>query len=199
MLLMSHSTGWNSAGRSQIDLMNEERCLVVDSNDNIVEFSSKGEAHKFSLLHPQGRLHRAFSVFLFNENNQLLLQQRALHKLTFPGVWSNTCCSHPIADCVPSEIDYPQAILQGDVNGIKYAARRKLEHELGIPAKEIEISSIKYLTRIHYCAATDATDGSPARTELAPFQWGEHEIDYMLLLKIPSDRLTVIPSKVSRK
>ena len=44
----------------------------------------------------QGLLHRAFSVFLFDNQNRLLLQQRADEKITFPGYWTNTCCSHPL-------------------------------------------------------------------------------------------------------
>lgn len=43
-----------------------------------------------------GLLHRAFSVFLFNSENKLLLQQRATEKITFPDMWTNTCCSHPL-------------------------------------------------------------------------------------------------------
>lgn len=62
-------------------------------------------------------LHRAFSVFLFDPaTGQLLLQRRAASKRTFPGLWSNTCCSHP---------------LQGET--IRQAMRRKLQDELGIP------------------------------------------------------------------
>lgn len=44
----------------------------------------------------KGLLHRAFSVFLFNSENKLLIQQRANEKITFPGLWTNTCCSHPL-------------------------------------------------------------------------------------------------------
>jgi isopentenyl-diphosphate delta-isomerase len=44
----------------------------------------------------KGLLHRAFSVFLFDSQNRLLLQQRASEKITFPDMWTNTCCSHPL-------------------------------------------------------------------------------------------------------
>lgn len=50
----------------------------------------------------QGLLHRAFSVFLFDSQNRLLLQQRASEKITFPDMWTNTCCSHPLN--TPSEL-----------------------------------------------------------------------------------------------
>jgi len=51
----------------------------------------------------EGLLHRAFSVFLFNERNELLLQQRAASKITFPRMWTNTCCSHMLH--TPAELD----------------------------------------------------------------------------------------------
>jgi isopentenyl-diphosphate delta-isomerase len=51
---------------------------------------------RFEEGQPHGLLHRAFSVFLFNSENKLLLQQRAASKITFPKVWTNTCCSHPL-------------------------------------------------------------------------------------------------------
>lgn len=66
----------------------EEQVILVDENDNKVGLMPKMEAHEKALLH------RAFSVFVFNEKNQLMLQQRALHKYHSPGLWTNTCCSH---------------------------------------------------------------------------------------------------------
>lgn len=66
----------------------EEQVILVDENDNKVGLMPKMEAHEKALLH------RAFSVFIFNSRNQLMLQQRALHKYHSPGLWTNTCCSH---------------------------------------------------------------------------------------------------------
>ncbi|CAM5402472.1 Isopentenyl-diphosphate Delta-isomerase [Streptomyces violarus] len=54
-----------------------------------------GTAEKLAAHQPPGQLHRAFSVFLFDEHGRLLLQRRALGKYHSPGVWSNTCCGHP--------------------------------------------------------------------------------------------------------
>lgn len=54
------------------------------------------ESHIFCPTRPRAKLHRAFSVFLFNSEGKLLLQQRAADKITFPNVWTNTCCSHPL-------------------------------------------------------------------------------------------------------
>ena len=69
--------------------MNEEMLILVDENDNELGLMEKMEAHQ------KGLLHRAFSVFLLNDSNQLLLQKRALDKYHSPGLWTNTCCSHP--------------------------------------------------------------------------------------------------------
>jgi isopentenyl-diphosphate delta-isomerase len=106
----------------------------------------------------KGLLHRAFSVFLFDSHNNLLLQQRAPEKITFPNMWTNTCCSHPLD--VPGETG---AELVTAVEGAKNAAQRKLDQELGIKAKQVPVEKFRYLTRIHYKAPNG--DG----------RWGEHE------------------------
>ena len=66
----------------------EEQVILVDTNDQAIGLMPKMEAHE------KGVLHRAFSVFILNDKNQLMLQQRALHKYHSPGLWTNTCCSH---------------------------------------------------------------------------------------------------------
>lgn len=68
--------------------MEEEKVILVDENDQKIGLMPKQEAHV------KGLLHRAFSVFIFNEKNELMLQQRALLKYHSPGLWANTCCSH---------------------------------------------------------------------------------------------------------
>ena len=69
--------------------MKLEYVILVDENDQEIGKMEKQEAHE------KGLLHRAFSVFVFNENKELLLQQRALTKYHSAGLWTNTCCSHP--------------------------------------------------------------------------------------------------------
>ena len=84
-----------------------EKCILVDENDREVGHASKKECHlKTSGNEGRTPLHRAFSLFMFNKNNELLLQQRSDTKVTFPGLWTNTCCSHPLA--VESEMDTSQ-------------------------------------------------------------------------------------------
>ena len=69
--------------------MKIENVVLVDRNDNPMGLMPKLEAHE------KGVLHRAFSVFILNQKSQLMLQRRALDKYHSPGLWTNTCCSHP--------------------------------------------------------------------------------------------------------
>ncbi|MBS4059116.1 MAG: isopentenyl-diphosphate Delta-isomerase [Bacteroidetes bacterium] len=69
--------------------MDKEFVILVDNSDNDLGVMEKMEAHEKAVLH------RAFSIFIFNSKNQMLLQQRALSKYHSPGLWTNTCCSHP--------------------------------------------------------------------------------------------------------
>jgi len=132
--------------------------------------------HQFNTKQPRGILHRAFSVFLFDEQGRLLLQQRASTKITFPNVWTNTCCSHPLHGYSPTEVDTPEDVANGTTPGVKRAAVRKLKHELGIEADQLPVDKFKFLTRLHYWAADTVTHGPSA-------EWGEHEIDYVLFFQ----------------
>ncbi|GFR45015.1 hypothetical protein Agub_g6325, partial [Astrephomene gubernaculifera] len=177
---------WAGTGMTQQDFMQRDECLVVDNNDNIVGTANKHDCHRFVPSQPHGALHRAFSVFLFSPDGKLLLQQRAASKVTFPSVWTNTCCSHPLAGQLPDEVDKPEQIADGSVPGVKAAAVRKLAHELGIPPEQVPASSFTFLTRLHYCAADTHTHGPNA-------EWGEHEIDYILFVR-PSQPVTLAPN-----
>ncbi|MYS20725.1 isopentenyl-diphosphate delta-isomerase [Streptomyces sp. DvalAA-14] len=87
-----------------------------------------GTAEKLSAHLAPGRLHRAFSVFLFDDEGRLLLQRRALGKYHSPGVWSNTCCGHPY----PGEQPF-------------VAAARRTAEELGVaPALMREAGTVRY-------------------------------------------------------
>ena len=69
-----------------------EKVILVDKNDKEIGREDKIKAHR------EGKLHRAFSIFLFNKRGELLIQKRAKSKYHSPGLWSNTCCSHPRPD-----------------------------------------------------------------------------------------------------
>lgn len=166
-LTSSTSTSDDLAGydEEQIRLM-DEVCIVLDRDDMPIGSASKKACHLMTNIN-QGLLHRAFSVFLFDpQSKKLLLQQRASEKITFPDMWTNTCCSHPLAH--PSETGHGD--LPSNVEGAKRAAQRKLGHELGIPASQVPVSAFDFLTRIHYLAPSDG-------------KWGEHEIDYILFIE----------------
>ncbi len=129
---------------SQSQFMERDTVLVLDANDNVVGSASKRESHVFSHETPRGILHRAFSVFLFEAADdgtpsRLLLQKRASTKITFPNVWTNTCCSHPLHGMDNDEVDDPDDVESGTVRGAKYAAMRKLGHELGVKSDELKV------------------------------------------------------------
>jgi len=67
-----------------------ELLILVDEDDNRIGHLSKRECHD-----GEGQQHRAFSLFVFNDEGELLLQQRSAEKRLWPGYWSNSCCSHP--------------------------------------------------------------------------------------------------------
>lgn len=123
-----------------------------------------------------GLLHRAFSVFLFDSQNRLLLQQRASEKITFPDMWTNTCCSHPLG--VPGETG---AALEEAIKGVRRAAQRKLDQELGIQAEQVPLDKFHFLTRIHYKAASDG-------------RWGEHESEQSPIQAIWPELTTIAQS-----
>lgn len=89
-----------------------EELILVDADDNEVGFLSKADCHNDG-----GVLHRAFSLFLFNDDGELLLQQRSEGKRLWPGYWSNSICSHP---------------RRGE--SMQVATRRRLLDELNITA-----------------------------------------------------------------
>lgn len=86
-----------------------DQVILVDPKDNIIGTMEKMEAHK------KGVLHRAFSILLFNDEGKVLLQKRSHNKYHSRGLWTNTCCSHPL----PGE-------------KLEDATRRRLKEEMGI-------------------------------------------------------------------
>lgn len=104
-----------------------EELILVDADDRETGFISKARAHD-----GEGVLHRAFSVFLFDDAGQLLLQQRSRSKRLWPGFWSNTCCSHP---------------RRGE--SMQVATRRRLQDELNIEAE------LEFIYKFDYQAQFD--------------------------------------------
>ncbi len=108
----------------------KEEIILVDENDNPVGFETKLRAHEDG-----GKLHRAFSIFVFDARGRLLLQRRAKKKYHFGGLWSNTCCSHP---------------KKGEE--LQDAAHTRLQQEFGFDTQLKEIFSFLY-------RASDAKSG----------------------------------------
>ena len=101
--------------------MIEEQVILVNEQDEQIGLMPKMEAHEKAVLH------RAFSVFVFNKNNELMLQQRAAHKYHSPLLWSNTCCSHQ---------------RNGETN--IEAGKRRLQEEMGFVCEVEEVTSFIY-------------------------------------------------------
>lgn len=100
----------------------EEKVILVNENDEQIGTMPKLEAHEKALLH------RAFSVFIFNDNNELMLQKRASSKYHSPNLWTNTCCSHQREG--ESNID---------------AGKRRLKEEMGFVTDLKDIFSFIYI------------------------------------------------------
>lgn len=102
-----------------------EELILVDEEDNEIGYLSKAKSHD-----GQGRLHRAFSIFLFNRNGELLLQRRGKKKRLWPEYWSNSCCSHP---------------RKGE--SMQVATQRRVQEELGLEV------ALEYVYRFRYRAS----------------------------------------------
>lgn len=95
--------------------------ILVNANNEPIGTMEKMEVHQ------KGLLHRAFSIFIFNDNGDMLLQQRSLSKYHSGGLWSNACCSHPS----PGE-------------DLMEAARKRLQEEMGFTVELTEVFSFIY-------------------------------------------------------
>lgn len=87
---VSQKKGPEKRDTAKIVSFEDEPLILVDGDDQVIGYDTKAACHD-----GDGKLHRAFSVFLFNPRGELLLQQRAAGKRLWPGIWANSCCSHP--------------------------------------------------------------------------------------------------------
>lgn len=102
--------------------MAQELLILVDENDNEIGYEEKVRAHL-----GEGKLHRAFSIFIFNDKNELLLQKRNKEKMLWGEFWTNTCCSHP---------------RKGE--SLEEATHRRLMEEMGFDCELKEIFRFPY-------------------------------------------------------
>lgn len=108
-------------------ILENETVVLVDEQDRALGSMEKLRAHE------EGRLHRALSVFLFNDTDQMLLQRRALDKYHSGGLWTNTCCSHPRPGEEPFE-----------------ASTRRLREEMGVESDLVKIFDFVYWARLDH-------------------------------------------------
>lgn len=158
--------------------------ILVDEYDNPI-----GTAEKI-LVHQLGKLHRAFSVFVFrkiNDNLQLLLQKRHVSKYHSGGLWSNSCCGHPeIAE-----------------ENVVSAAKRRLTEELGIQVELKSLGSFIYQHQFlnglieheldHVLVGTYQHDViRPDPSEVDDFNWEDvNNFDYILMNDATKNNFTV--------
>lgn len=136
-----------------------EELILVDENDEVLGFLSKAECHD-----GKGVLHRAFSIFVFDEGGRLLLQQRSREKRLWGGYWSNSCCSHP---------------RRGE--DLSEALHRRLEQELGIDTELVYLFTFSYAAAFgelgserEICsvwAGISSAQPSPNTAEIADWRW----------------------------
>ena len=135
-----------------------DRVVLVDADDNAIGTADKLEAHR------AGRLHRAFSVFVFNDRGEMLLQQRAGDKYHSGGLWSNACCSHP-----------------GPGEDVASAARWRLQEEMGFTCPVEHVSAMVYRADVggglveyeydHLFVGRWTGRPSPDPTEVEDWRW----------------------------
>ncbi|GIQ86688.1 isopentenyl-diphosphate delta-isomerase, type 1, partial [Kipferlia bialata] len=146
---------WSQYNQGQVDALHADNVILV-SPDDVPLSDTEGLARSKLAAHTlPGSLHRAFSVFFVTPDRKVLLQRRALSKITFPGLWANTCCSHPLY--LPS----------GEAETVFEAARRRLVQELGLSASFCEGLDMTRLCRLRYRA--EAPKDALGRV------WVEHE------------------------
>lgn len=136
-----------------------EALIIVDAQDRILGHGKKADLHRGS-----GTLHRAFSIFLFNADGEMLLTRRSDNKPLWPGFWSNTCCSHP---------------RQGESYGV--STQRRLREELGIETPLLFTHRFRYQAQFDesgaehelcsvYVGRIDSAP-SPNPMEISDWQW----------------------------
>lgn len=141
-----------------MDLPGVEKVVLVDADDREIGVTGKLEAHR------RGLLHRAFSVFILNDADELLLQRRASTKYHSGGLWTNTCCSHP-----------------GPSEDVGQAARRRLREEMGIDAELTHLFTFLYEADLdsglteheldHVLVGRYQGDPSPNPAEVDDWSW----------------------------
>ena len=159
--------------RNLVILVDEYGCDLFNRNGNLFTVE-KVEAHRHGLLH------RAISVFIFNDNNELLLQKRATDKYHSPKKWANTCCTHPLPGETPL-----------------VTAERRLVEEMGLVATLTEIFTFSYQADVgndlienefdHVFYGVSTQDPKPNPVEVSDWNWTNLDILEQELIRNPEE------------
>ena len=147
-----------------------EQLILVDEQDQPLGFCEKMEAHR------KGYLHRAFSVFLFDNQGRMLLQRRALSKYHSGGLWTNACCSHP----------YPEEETLA-------AALRRLQEEMGFVTPVTKAFDFVYKAQFENGLTEYEFDHVFVGAYEGPIQPDPHEVmdyEYVPIVKIEEQLLS---------
>lgn len=148
----------------------EEQVIVVDSSDKNIGEMSLLESHLSDRIRNGNLTHRAFSLLLFDEEFNLLVQRRSLKKIAFPGTWGNSCCSHPLANL-------KNELVEGDSLGVRQAAERRSMQELNL---KVAYQNIVPVARLYY-------------REFGEEFFGESEIDHILFSEVEGTKPNYFP------
>ncbi|OMJ74342.1 hypothetical protein SteCoe_26763 [Stentor coeruleus] len=155
-MIRRFSINLGNYSKIQVQTLKDE-LFLVNLNDQVVGKLNKQKAHLNEWIYSKDALpHRAFSVFIFNTKDQLLLQQRSATKITFPLFWTNSCCSHPIK--------------HDKSEGIVLESYHRTHFELGLDLTQYGHSQ-KLVQKVLYRAKYDEN-------------WGEYELDYLIFVKL---------------
>ncbi len=157
----------------------DEALILVNAEDEAIGSLSKGACHD-----GEGVLHRAFSVFLFDQDNRLLVQQRAKAKRLWPLYWANSCCSHPRVgeDMATATLRRIKEEL-GVESELEYVYKFQYHARFGDLGSEHELCSV-YLGRV------EAVSVEPNPTEIANTRWLDvGEVDDWMAQPEPADAI----------
>lgn len=157
----------------------DEALILVNAEDEAIGSLSKGACHD-----GEGVLHRAFSVFLFDQDNRLLVQQRAKAKRLWPLYWANSCCSHPRVgeDMATATLRRIKEEL-GVESELEYVYKFQYHARFGDLGSEHELCSV-YLGRV------EAVSVEPNPTEIATTRWLDvGEVDDWMAQPEPADAI----------
>lgn len=132
--------------KSEVVSSDDEPLILVDSQDQELGYLNKAACHD-----GDGRLHRAFSVFLFNSRGEVLMQKRAPGKRLWPAYWSNSCCSHPrrgesMENAVRRRVQQELGLNGGAVGNLRFIYKFEYHARFGSLGSEYELCSV-YIAR----------------------------------------------------